>query len=169
MMFQQVGKQKQYSSSKTYIINIHVKIINGVYEHGCTADDVLQRFTDDDSGEFKLPLSKDIRGLLSLHDMSHLNIGGEPLLYKAKEFSSKHLASAITYLEPSLEKYVRQSLDHPYHLSLMQYKARHHLTYLQSLPIRDTAVEKLAVAEFQLNKLLHQKEIQEIKRYVHEC
>ena len=98
--------------------------------------------------------------------MSHLNIGGEALLYKAKEFSGKHLASAIRYLEPSLAEYVRQSLDHPYHLSLMQYKARHHLTYLQSLPIRDTAVEKLAVTEFQLNKLMHQKEIQEIKRFV---
>ncbi|KAG0531430.1 hypothetical protein BDA96_04G022000 [Sorghum bicolor] len=127
-------------------------------------DDVLWRFTDN-SGEFKLPLSKDIRGLLSLHDMSHMNIGGEALLYKAKEFSSKHLASAIRYLEPSLAEYVRQSLDHPYHLSVMPYKARHHLTYLQSLPTRDTAVEKLAIAEFQLNKLLHQKEMQEIKRW----
>ncbi|XP_066317765.1 terpene synthase 2, chloroplastic-like isoform X1 [Miscanthus floridulus] len=126
-------------------------------------DDVLRRFTDD-SGEYKLPLSKDVRGLLSLHDMSHLDIGGEVLLYKAKEFSSKHLASAIRYLEPSLAEYVRQSLDHPYHLSLMQYKARHHLTYLESLPIRDI-VEKLAVAEFQLNKLLHQQEIQEVNKW----
>ncbi|EES04392.1 hypothetical protein BDA96_04G021700 [Sorghum bicolor] len=132
--------------------------------HDVSANDVLRRFTDD-SGEFKLPLSMDIRGLLSLHDMSHLDIGGEVLLYKAKEFSSKHLASAIRYLEPSLAEYVRQSLDHPYHLSLMQYKARHHLTYLQSMPIRDTVVEKLAVAEFQLNKLLHQQEIQEVKRW----
>lgn len=128
----------------------------------------MRRFADD-SGEFKLALSKDIRGLLSLHDMSHLDIGGEELLHKAKEFSSKHLASAIRYLEPSLAEYVRQSLDHPYHLSLMQYKARHHLSYLQSLPTRDTAVEELAAAEFQLNKLLHQKEMQEIKRYVNDC
>ena len=134
----------------------------------CAAGDVLWRFTGSD-GEFKLPLSKDIRGLLSLHDMSHLDIGGEVLLYKAKEFSSKHFASAIRYLEPSLAEYVRQSLDHPYHLSLMQYKARHHLSYLQSLPTRDTAVERLAAAEFQQNKMLHQKEMQEIKRYVNEC
>jgi (3S)-linalool synthase len=144
----------------------------------CAAGDVLWRFTGS-GGEFKLPLSKDIRGLLSLHDMSHLDIGGEVLLYKAKEFSSKHLASAIRYLEPSLAEYVRQSLDHPYHLSLMQYKAghhlrskkkvRHHLSYLQSLPTRDTAVERLAAAEFLQNKMLHQKEMQEIKRYVNEC
>ncbi|WVZ78115.1 hypothetical protein U9M48_025878 [Paspalum notatum var. saurae] len=129
------------------------------------ADDVLRRFTDG-AGEFKLSLSKDIRGLLSLHDISHLNIGGEEqILSKAKEFSSKHLASAIRYLEPGLANYVRQSLDHPYHLSLMQYKARHHLSYLQTLPTRDTAMEELAVAEFQLNKMLHQKEMQEVTRW----
>jgi (3S)-linalool synthase len=129
----------------------------------CVADDVLRRFTDD-TGEFKLALSKDIRGLLSLHDMSHLDMGGEASLHKAKEFSSKHLASAIRYLEPGLARYVRQSLDHPYHLSLMQYKARHHLSFLQSLPTRNIAMEELAVAEFQLNKLQHQQEMQEIKR-----
>ena len=96
--------------------------------------------------------------------MSHLDMGEEPSLHKAKEFSSKHLASAIRYLEPGLARYVRQSLDHPYHLSLMQYKARHHLSYLQSLPTRDTAMEGLAIEEFQLSKQLHQEEMQEVKR-----
>ena len=96
--------------------------------------------------------------------MSHLDMGEEPSLHKAKEFSSKHLASAIRYLEPGLARYVRQSLDHPYHLNLMQYKARHHLRYLQSLPTRNIAMEDLAIAEFQLNKLQHQQEMQEIKR-----
>ncbi|GJN18847.1 hypothetical protein PR202_gb06052 [Eleusine coracana subsp. coracana] len=132
--------------------------------HDVSADDILRKFTDG-AGEFSLALTKDIRGLLSLHDMSHLNIGGEPLLHKAKEFSTKHLTSAIRYLEPSLAKYVRQSLDHPYHLSLMQFKARHHLDYLQILPNRSIAMEELAIAEFQINKQLHQIEMQEIKRW----
>ncbi|WVZ78120.1 hypothetical protein U9M48_025882 [Paspalum notatum var. saurae] len=133
--------------------------------HDVSADDVLRKFTGD-AGEFKLALSKDIRGLLSLHDMSHLSIGGEALLHKAKRFSSKHLASAIRHLEPGLARYVRQSLDHPYHLSLMQYKARHHLSYMQTLPNRDTAaMEELAAAEFQLNKLMHRKEMQEVTRW----
>jgi (3S)-linalool synthase len=95
--------------------------------------------------------------------MSHLDMGDEASLHKAKEFSSKHLASAIRYLEPGLARYVRESLDHPYHMSLTQYKARHHLSYLQTLPIRDTAVEELAIAEFELNKRLHQKEMQEVE------
>lgn len=133
----------------------------------CVADDILRRFTDS-TGEFSLALSNDIGGLLSLHDMSHLDIGEEESLHKAKEFSTKHLASAMwdLELEPGLATYVRQSLDHPYHLCLTQYKARHHLSYLQSLPNRNTtAMEELAIAEFQLNKIQHQKEMAEIKRY----
>ncbi|RLN07487.1 hypothetical protein C2845_PM11G12870 [Panicum miliaceum] len=133
----------------------------------CVADDVLRRFTNG-AGELSLAISNDIWALLSLHDMSHLNMGEEASLHKAKDFSSKRLASAIRYLNnPGLARYVRQSLDHPYHLSLMQYKARHHLSYLQSLPNRTStaAMEELATAEFHLNKLLHQKEMEEVKRY----
>ncbi|KAG2655597.1 hypothetical protein PVAP13_1KG026818 [Panicum virgatum] len=132
--------------------------------HDVSADDVLRRFTDC-NGDFTLALSKDVRGLLSLHDMAHLDMGVETSLHKAKEFSTKHLASAMRYLEPGPARYVRQSLDHPYHLNLMQYKARHHLRYLQSLPTRNIAMEDLAIAEFQLNKLQHQQEMQEIKRW----
>ncbi|KAM0851670.1 hypothetical protein ACQ4PT_052274 [Festuca glaucescens] len=132
--------------------------------YSVSADEVLQKFANGD-GDFKLAHSKHIRGLLSLQDMSHLNVG-EASLYKAKEFSSKHLRFAIKYLEPNLARYVKQSLAHPYHVSLMQYKARHHLSYLQSLPTRNNAMEKLALAEFQINKLRHQREMQEVKRYI---
>uniref|UniRef100_A0A0E0LE33 Terpene synthase N-terminal domain-containing protein n=1 Tax=Oryza punctata TaxID=4537 RepID=A0A0E0LE33_ORYPU len=132
--------------------------------HHVSPDEVLGRFTDD-NGDFSLAYSKDIRGLLSLQDISHMNIGAEASLYRAKEFSSRSLKSAIDYLEPDLARYVRQSLEHPYHVSLMQCKARHHLSYLQTLPTRCTAMEELALADFQLNKLLHQMEMQEIKRW----
>uniref|UniRef100_J3N3L7 Terpene synthase metal-binding domain-containing protein n=1 Tax=Oryza brachyantha TaxID=4533 RepID=J3N3L7_ORYBR len=132
--------------------------------HHVFADEVLGRFTDDNS-DFSLAYSKDIRGLLSLQDISHMNIGAEASLHRAKEFSSRNLQSAIKFLEPNLARYVSQSLEHPYHVSLMQYKARHHLSYLQTLPTRCIAMEELALADFQLNKLLHQKELQEIKRW----
>ncbi|XP_037470843.1 S-(+)-linalool synthase, chloroplastic-like [Triticum dicoccoides] len=128
-----------------------------------SADDVLRKFMNN-NGDFNIGLSNDIRGLLSLQDMSHLNMG-ESSLYKANEFSSKHLRFAIKYMEPNLARYVSQSLDHPYHVSLMQYKARHHLSYLQNLPTRNMAIENLALAEFQIKKLQHQREGQEVKRW----
>jgi (3S)-linalool synthase len=130
-------------------------------------DEVLQKFTDV-NGDYSLDHSKDTKGLLSLHDISNLNMGEESL-YKAKEFSRKHLTSAIEYLDPKLARYVRQSLDHPYHVSLMQYKARHHLSYMQSLSSMNTGMQELALAEFQINKLLNQREMQEIKRYIYNC
>ncbi|XBI49870.1 hypothetical protein VPH35_113355 [Triticum aestivum] len=132
-------------------------------KYDISADEVLRKFTDD-NGDFKIDHCKDIRGLVSLQDISHLNMG-ESSLYKAKEFSRRHLTSAIRHLNPNLARYVRHSLDHPYHVSLMQYKARYHLSYLQSLPTRNTAMEELAVAELYLNKLQHQKEMQEVKRW----
>ncbi|XBH60687.1 hypothetical protein VPH35_115248 [Triticum aestivum] len=128
-----------------------------------SADGVLQKFANGND-DFSLAHSQDIRGLLSLHDVSQLNMG-EASLYKAKEYSRKHLRSTLNYLEPNLARYVKQSLDHPYHVSLMQFKARHHLSYLQSLPTRNAAIEKLAVAEFQINKLQHQREMQEVNRW----
>uniref|UniRef100_A0ACD5TBY8 Uncharacterized protein n=1 Tax=Avena sativa TaxID=4498 RepID=A0ACD5TBY8_AVESA len=128
-----------------------------------SADEVLQKFANS-NGDFNLAHRKDIRGLMSLHDMAHLNMG-EASLYKAKEFSGKHLRASIKYLEPNLARYVRQSLDHPYHMSLMQYKARHHMSYLQSLPTTNIAIEKLALAEFELHKSFHQMEMQEVKRW----
>ncbi|KAI4979225.1 hypothetical protein ZWY2020_015978 [Hordeum vulgare] len=128
-----------------------------------SADDVLRKFTNK-SGDFNLWHSKDIRGLLSLQDLSHLNMG-EVSLYKAKEFSSKHLKFAIKYMEPNLARYVIKSLDHPYHVSLMQYKARHHLSYIQNLPTRHATIEKLALAEFRVKKLQHEREMQEVKRW----
>jgi hypothetical protein len=128
-------------------------------------DEVLRKFADV-NGDYSLDHSKDTKGLLSLQDISNLNMGEESL-YKAKEFSRKHLASAIQHLEPNLGRYVQQSLDHPYHVSLMQYKARHHLSYMQSLSSTNIGMQELAVAEFQLNKLLNQREMQEIKRYIY--
>ncbi|KAK1614430.1 hypothetical protein QYE76_019947 [Lolium multiflorum] len=128
-----------------------------------SADEVLRKFADV-NGDYSLDHSKDTKGLLSLQDISNLNMGEESL-YKAKEFSRKHLTSAIEHLEPNLGRYVQQSLDHPYHVSLMQYKARHHLSYMQSLSSTNTGMQELAVAEFQLNKLLNQREMQEIKRW----
>ena len=127
-------------------------------------DDVLRKFVDD-NGDFSLDHSKDTKGLLSLQDISQLNMG-EDSLYKAKVFSRKHLTSGIKHLDPNLARYVRQSLDHPYHVSLNQYKARHHLSYMQSTSTNNE-MQELALAEFKLNKSLHQREMQEIKRYTY--
>ncbi|XP_072978777.1 (3S,6E)-nerolidol synthase 1-like isoform X1 [Typha angustifolia] len=125
------------------------------------SSDIFDRFTDS-RGEFNPSLSQDIRGILSLHDASYLN-KGEDVLYKANEFAAKHLKSSISNLEPNLAALVTHTLDHPYHRSLQQYKARYHLSYRQGCFGRNSsAMEELAVMDFNLNQLLHQKELEQI-------
>ncbi|XP_073010336.1 (3S,6E)-nerolidol synthase 1 isoform X2 [Typha latifolia] len=125
------------------------------------SSDIFDRFTDS-RGDFNPSLSQDIRGILSLHDASYLN-KGEDVLYKANEFAAKHLKSSISNLEPNLAALVTHTLDHPYHMSLQQYKSCYHLSYRQGCFGRNSsAMEELAAMDFNLNQLLHQKELEQI-------
>lgn len=123
---------------------------------------MFDRFTDE-RGDFKPCLCKDMRGMLSLHDSSYLNTG-EDILYKANEFSRKHLKSSIRHLEPNLRTLVRDSLEHPYHMSLPSYKAKQYLSYLERSSQRIGAIEEIAIREFNLNQELHQKELKVLAR-----
>ncbi|XP_072977463.1 terpene synthase 2, chloroplastic-like [Typha angustifolia] len=118
----------------------------------------------DETGEFRLSLSKDIRGMLSLHEASYLNTG-EEILYKAKEFSGKHLKSCISNSEPNLARLITGALEHPYHISLQQYKARHYLSYRQKLLGGNGAIEELAVMDFSRSEQLYLKELKEFTNW----
>lgn len=113
-----------------------------------------------------MSISSDIKGLLNLHDASHLNMG-EEILYKAHEFTSKQLESSLNYLEPSLANVVREALEHPYHLSLRKYKVKHHLTYVQRMFGRIDAMdamEELVLIEDRHNRAQHQVELMQFTR-----
>ncbi|OAY74871.1 (3S,6E)-nerolidol synthase 2, chloroplastic/mitochondrial, partial [Ananas comosus] len=114
----------------------------------------------DEKGEFRSSLSKDIRGMMSLHDSSHLNTG-EDILYKANKFSRDHLKISMKDLEPNLAKLVEETLKHPYHMSLQSYKAKRHLSYCQRSSRMIGAIEEIAKREINLNQTLHQKEVVE--------
>ncbi|KAJ4807836.1 S-(+)-linalool synthase [Rhynchospora pubera] len=128
--------------------------------------DVFQRFMDE-NGEFKQSLTKDVGGLISLHDASFLNMG-EEILYTANNFTTKHLKLSVEHLGQRSGAVVRHTLKHPHHMSLKQYKARHYLTQVLSSLTRDDAslcMEELARSEFQLNQQLYQDEFNKIKRW----
>ncbi|KAJ1690402.1 hypothetical protein LUZ63_014557 [Rhynchospora breviuscula] len=129
------------------------------------SSDVFQRFVDE-NGEFKQFLSKDVGGLISLHEASFLNLG-EEILYTANNFTTKHLKSSVKHLGLR-SALVRHTLEHPHHMSLKQYKARHYLTeVLSSLTTDDASLcmEELARTEFQLNQQLYEDEFKKIKRW----
>ncbi|KAJ4788350.1 terpene synthase 14 [Rhynchospora pubera] len=130
------------------------------------SSDVFQRFMNE-NGEFKQYLSKDVEGLISLHDASFLNMG-EEMLYTAKNFSTMHLQSSVKHLGQRCGALVRHTLEHPHHMSLKQYKARHYLTQVLLYLTSDDgslSIKELAETEFHLNQLLYQDEFKKIKRW----
>lgn len=126
---------------------------------------MLKKFIDK-NGEFKLALSKDIKGLMSLYEASHLNIG-EDILRKGKEFSSKHLWDSIDWLDNKSANQVKETLEHPYHMSIQRYKARRCISMHQDdheNGCKDVVLFELAKYEFNIVQLLHQRELDAILR-----
>ncbi|KAH7668423.1 (3S)-linalool synthase protein [Dioscorea alata] len=116
------------------------------------------------NGEFKLASSKDIKGLMSLYEASHLNIG-EDILRKGKEFSSKHLWDSIEWLDNKHANQVKETLEHPYHMSIQRYKARRYISMHQDdheNGCKDVVLFELAKYEFNIVQLLHQREFNAI-------
>ncbi|KAJ1690397.1 hypothetical protein LUZ63_014552 [Rhynchospora breviuscula] len=129
------------------------------------SSDVFQRFMDENR-EFKQSLTKDVGGLISLHEGSFLNMG-EETLYTANNFTTKHLKLSVEHLGQRNGALVRHTLEHPHHMSLKQYKARHYLTRILSQTSDDVSLsmQELARTEFQLNQQLYQDEFKKIKRW----
>jgi Terpene synthase, N-terminal domain len=122
----------------------------------------------DAKGEFKQSLSNNLEGLVSLHEASFLNMG-EEILYKANEFSTKHLKSSMKDLGPDAGALVRHTLEHPYHISLKNYKAKHYLKLpLSQRTKASSSMEELAQIEFQANQQLYQEEFKKITRYIYQ-
>ncbi|KAJ7981646.1 (-)-germacrene D synthase [Quillaja saponaria] len=63
--------------------------------------DVFNKFVDKE-GKFKNSLTTDVQGMLSLYEASHLRIHGENELNEALAFTTSHLKSIVTQLNPHL-------------------------------------------------------------------
>ncbi|XP_043700330.1 probable terpene synthase 13 [Telopea speciosissima] len=137
--------------------------------------EVFETFKDK-KGQFKQELSEDIRGLMSLFDVSQFGMEGEDtLLDEANYFSHKHLTAKLstTLEEPGLARAVGDTLEHPYHKNLTRFKARHY--YYDDLTSThhphgtfgwSSIVQELARMDFNLLQSLYQQELLQIFTYV---
>ncbi|XXG68684.1 hypothetical protein AAC387_Pa06g1715 [Persea americana] len=87
-------------------------------EHGhYVSQDVFKRFMDE-KGRFRLQLSTNIKGMMSLYEASKLAIEGEDIIGEANDFATKNLIASVKLMEPCLARVVRHSLENPFHMSL---------------------------------------------------
>ncbi|KAL8149836.1 hypothetical protein AgCh_006741 [Apium graveolens] len=83
-------------------------------QHGYNvSSDVFNKFKDESTGIFKESLNKDVDGLLSLYEATHLRVHGEDILEEALAFTTSHLESLKSQLKDPLATHVIRALEIP--------------------------------------------------------
>ncbi|KAL1831183.1 hypothetical protein ACET3Z_000834 [Daucus carota] len=129
------------------------------------SSDVFSRFQDS-NGKFKEELAKDVRGMLSLFEASHLRVHGESILEDSLEFTTSHLNS---YLDSNpnvpLADLVCRSFKYPLRKSFNRMVARYYISIYQKLEWHKQVLLELAKCDFNLVQKVHQNELACITRW----
>ncbi|RDX62602.1 Isoprene synthase, chloroplastic, partial [Mucuna pruriens] len=120
----------------------------------------------DEKENFKVEISNDVQGMLSLYAASYLTFEGESL-WEANTFSRTYLMNLLKQgIDVDVAKQVWQVLEGlPYHQSFHRLEARRYIdTYAKKGPHNHLMLE-LAKLDFNIIQSLHQKELQEVSRW----
>ncbi|KAL5082080.1 hypothetical protein RYX36_010501 [Vicia faba] len=129
-----------------------------------TSSDVFNKFLDK-SGNFKESLTKDIWGMLSLHEASYLGTEDEQILKKALEFSRTRLNESIPHLSPEDGKHFCRALTLPKHLRMARLEARNYMDEYRHASNQVPTLLELAKLDSDMIQSLHQRELAEICRW----
>nr|POE87210.1 putative terpene synthase 9 [Quercus suber] len=153
-----IGIQNPNVTSDLYTTALQFRILR---EHGFPiSSDVFKKFKSRD-GRFVASLSKDVEGLLSLYEASHLGMHGENILEEARDFSMKNLNSLMGKLDSNSAKQVKQSLEIPLHWRVPRVEARNFIDVYQKDNKRNLTLLELAKLDYNLVQSVHQREIKE--------
>ena len=120
--------------------------------------DVFNKFKDN-RGNFKESLIKDVQGMLSLYEATHMKVHGEDMLDETLKFTTTHLNSIVINLSPPLATQVSHALNRPIRKSLPRVEARHYFSIYQEIASRNKVLLNLAKLDFNMLQKQHQKEL----------
>lgn len=121
----------------------------------------------DTKGDFRIELSSDIKGMLSLYETSYLAKEGEETMEKAREFTTKHLKS---YVESSncndsrLKEHVVHALELPLHWRMERLHTRWFIDEYKVDKQMRPALLELAVLDFNIIQTSFKKELKDLSR-----
>ncbi|KAK7261039.1 hypothetical protein RIF29_27342 [Crotalaria pallida] len=130
------------------------------------SQDVFESFKDEE-GNFKIEISDDIEGMLSLYEASHLTFEGESL-WEAKAFCRTQLMNLINegILETKMVEQVKHVLEGlPYHHSVDRLEARRYIEKYDNKEPHKCLLLELAKIDFNMVQSLHQQELHEMSRW----
>ncbi|XP_052289130.1 (-)-germacrene D synthase isoform X1 [Citrus sinensis] len=151
-------------NDELYYISLHFRLLrqNG---YKISAADVFKKFKDTD-GNFKTSLAKDVRGMLSLYEATHLGVHEEDILDEALAFTTSHLESIATHqIRSPLVEQVKHALVQPIHRGLQRLEARQYIPIYQEESPHNEALLTFAKLDFNKLQKLHQKELGDISRW----
>nr|GMD59532.1 (3S,6E)-nerolidol synthase 1-like [Ipomoea batatas] len=102
--------------------------------------DVFSSFKGENM-KFKDALSEDIRGLMALHEASHLSMEDEDILDEASIFTTHFLTEKLPHLEDRHALMVQNTMHYPYHKSLARFTA---MNYLKNHDLKNDWEKRLA-------------------------
>ncbi|XP_075673462.1 putative terpene synthase 9 [Castanea sativa] len=154
--------QRPDVTSDLYTTALHFRILR---ERGFpVSSDVFDRFRSRD-GRFIDSLSKDVEGLLSLYEASHLRMHGENILEEARDFSIKNLNLLMEKLDSNSAKKVKQSLEIPLFWRMPRVEARNFIDVYQKDNTKNLTLLELAKLDYNLVQSEYQQEIKELERW----
>ena len=124
---------------------------------------MFDRFRSRD-GRFIDSLSRDVEGLLSLHEASHLRMHGESTLEEARDFSIKNLNLLMEKLDSNSAKRVKQSLEIPLFWRMPRVEARNFIDVYQKDNTKNMTLLELAKLDYNLVQSVYQQELKELER-----
>ncbi|KAB1210118.1 putative terpene synthase 9 [Morella rubra] len=118
-------------------------------------------------GRFMDSLSRDVEGLLSLYEASHLGMHGEDILEEAKDFSIRNLKSLVGIISDSynLAKQVKQSLEIPLYWRMPRVEAHNFIDVYQKDITKNLTLLELAKLDYNLLQSVYQRELKELARW----
>ncbi|KAE9592954.1 putative lyase [Lupinus albus] len=134
-------------------------------QQGYHISSVTYMHLKDEQGNFKESMTKDVEGMLSLYEASHLRIHGEDILDEVLAFTSLHLNLMSTKLSPSLSAKVKNSLNRPLRKNLQRLMARHYISAYEEELFHDENLLLFAKLDFNMLQKQHQKELGNISKW----
>nr|AGS16741.1 sesquiterpene synthase [Panax ginseng] len=129
------------------------------------SSDVFCKFKDND-GKFKECLTKDVRGMLSLFEATHLRVHGEDILEEALAFTTSQLHHLKSHLQNHpLAAHVTHALKMPIRKGLTRLEARRYISIYHEHDSHDKVLLEFAKLDFNKLQKVHQGELSYITRW----
>ncbi|KAH0637559.1 hypothetical protein KY290_037895 [Solanum tuberosum] len=145
-----------------YVVALQFRLVR--QQRHYMSSDVFKKFTNHD-GIFKETLTKDVQGLLSLYEATHLRVHGEEILEEALTFTVTHLESMAPKLGNSVKAQVSEALNQPIHTNLPRLLARKNIYMYENDESRNNLLLKFAKLDFNILQKVYQRELSELTRW----